>query len=185
MEPTSIRVAVIATNGFEESELREPVQALRDNGMQAEIISTELGSIRAWKEKDWSATLAVDRTFADVSSDDFDALLIPGGTLNCDKLRLNDAAVSFVREFFEQGKPVAAICHGPQMLIEADVVEGRKLTSFEAIRTDLINAGADWEDSEVVVDQGLVTSRTPKDLPAFIAKMLEEFREGPHEGQHS
>lgn len=185
MENKPLKIAVVVTNGFEESELRDPVRALQENGMQPVIIAPAKGSIRSWKDKDWGANLAVDQTFQEVSSGDFDGLLIPGGTLNCDKLRMVEDAVSFIREFFEQHKPVAAICHGPQLLIEADVVKGRKLTSYSAIKTDLINAGADWEDAEVVVDQGLVTSRTPKDLPAFINKMLEEFREGQHDGQHT
>lgn len=178
-------IAVIATNGFEESELIEPIKALAREGINFDIISSEPGVIRGWKGEDWSGEVEVSKTFNEVSSEEYDGLFIPGGTLNCDKLRTDNEAVELVRNFFEQSKPVAAICHGPQMLIEADVTEGRELTSYKAIKTDLENAGAYWVDKEVVVDHGLVTSRSPNDLPAFIGKMLEEFREGPHVGQHA
>lgn len=174
------KVAVIATNGFEQSELEVPLKALKEHGAICEILAPEEGEIKGWKDSNWTSPIKVDRAICDVSADDFDALLIPGGTLNCDKLRMDTDAVELVSDFYEQSKPIAAICHGPQLLIEADVVDGRNMTSYAAIRTDLENAGANWMDQEVVVDEGLVTSRSPKDLPAFVNKMLEEFSEGLH-----
>ncbi|MBK8340225.1 MAG: type 1 glutamine amidotransferase [Flavobacteriales bacterium] len=175
------RVAILATDGFEESELREPREALLQAGAFVELISLEAGAIKGWKDGDWSDTEQVDRAVADANAEDYDALLLPGGVMNPDKLRMNAAAVAFVRAFFDQHKPVAAICHGPWLLAEAGVVRGRRLTSYPSIRTDLINAGAEWVDAEVVVDNGLVTSRSPKDLPAFNAKLLEEVAEGIHQ----
>ncbi len=175
------RVAILATDGFEESELREPREALLQAGTFVDLISLEAGAIKGWKDGDWGQTEQVDRTVADAKPEDYDALLLPGGVMNPDKLRMNTDAVAFVRAFFDQHKPVAAICHGPWILAEADVIRGRRLTSYPSIRTDLINAGAEWVDAEVVVDQGLVTSRSPKDLPAFNAKLLEEIAEGVHQ----
>lgn len=175
------RVAILATNGFEESELREPREALLQAGAFVDLISLEAGAIKGWKDGDWGDTEQVDRTVADAKPEDYDALLLPGGVMNPDKLRMNADAVAFVRAFFDQHKPVAAICHGPWILAEADVIRRRRLTSYPSIRTDLINAGAEWVDAEVVVDQGLVTSRSPKDLPAFNAKLLEEIAEGVHQ----
>ncbi len=175
------RVAILATNGFEESELREPREALLSAGAFVDLISPEAGAIKGWKDGNWSDTEQVDRTVADAKAEDYDALLLPGGVMNPDKLRMDPDAVAFVRAFFDQHKPVAAICHGTWLLAEADVVHGRKLTSYPSLRTDLINAGAEWVDQEVVVDNGLVTSRSPKDLPAFIAKMVEEIAEGVHQ----
>jgi protease I len=177
------RVAILATDGFEESELRSPREALLQAGAFVDLVALKLGAIKGWKDGDWSEVEQVDLAVADAKAEDFDALLIPGGVMNPDKLRMNSDAVAFVRDFFEQQKPVAAICHGPWLLAEADVLKGRKVTSYKSIRTDLINAGAKWEDSEVVVDHGLVTSRSPKDLPAFNAKLLEEVREGKHRHQ--
>ncbi len=178
-----VRVAILATNGFEESELSEPKKALEKEGADVHVISPEQGPIKGWKNGDWSGEVEVSARVDQVSAKDFDALLIPGGVINPDKLRADMTSVEFVRSFFEDHKPVAAICHGPQLLIEADVVKGRTLTSFASIRKDLENAGAHWIDEEVVTDQGLVTSRSPKDLPAFNKKMVEEFREGKHAGQ--
>jgi len=175
------RVAILATDGFEESELREPREALLQAGAFVDLISLEAGAIKGWKDGDWGDTEQVDRAVADANADDYDALLLPGGVMNPDKLRMNADAVAFVRAFFDQHKPVAAICHGPWILAEADVVRGRRLTSYPSIRTDLTNAGADWVDAEVVVDNGLITSRSPKDLPAFNAKLLEEIAEGAHQ----
>lgn len=175
------RVAILATDGFEESELREPREALLQAGAFVDLISLEAGAIKGWKDGDWGDTEQVDRAVADANPDDYDALLLPGGVMNPDKLRTNADAVAFVRAFFDQHKPVAAICHGPWILAEAGVVRGRKLTSYPSIRTDLINAGAEWVDAEVVVDNGLVTSRSPKDLPAFNAMLLEEIAEGVHQ----
>ncbi|MCE7055049.1 type 1 glutamine amidotransferase [Algoriphagus sp. AGSA1] len=178
-----VRVAILATNGFEESELLEPKRALEKEEAEVLLISPENDEIKGWKDKNWSDKIKVDARVDQVSASDFDALLIPGGVINPDLLRRDQASVDFVKSFFEDHKPVAAICHGPQMLIEAEVVKDRTLTSFSSIRKDLENAGAIWVDEEVVVDNGLVTSRSPKDLPAFNNKMVEEFREGKHAGQ--
>jgi len=175
------RVAILATDGFEESELRSPREALLQAGAFVDIVALKLGVIKGWKDGNWSGAEQVDLAVADATANDYDALLLPGGVMNPDKLRTNSDAVTFVRAFFEQHKPVAAICHGPWILAEADVLKGRRVTSYPSIKTDLINAGAHWEDSEVVVDNGLVTSRSPKDLPAFNTKMVEEIKEGRHQ----
>jgi protease I len=177
----SKRVAILATNGFEESELREPREALLKAGAFVDLISLEAGAIKGWKDGDWGDTEQVDRAVADAKVEDYAALLLPGGVMNPDKLRMDPDAVAFVRAFFDQGKPVAAICHGGWLLAEAGVLRGRKLTSYPSIRTDLINAGAEWVDEEVVVDNGLITSRSPGDLPAFNAKLVEEIAEGVHQ----
>ena len=177
------RVAILATNGFEESELLSPKQALEDAGAKVDVVSLKHGSIKGWKDGNWSQEVAVDQTVEKAMADDYDALMLPGGVINPDLLRRSAEAVEFVRGFFREKKPVAAICHGPQLLIEADAVKDRKLTSFSSIKTDLINAGAMWQDSEVVTDNGLVTSRSPKDLPAFNKKMVEEIAEGVREQQ--
>lgn len=184
---SSRSIAILATNGFEESELFEPLEALREAGADAKIVSLSdtPGSIRSWAGDDWGKTIDVDQTVDQTSSRSFDALLLPGGVMNPDRLRLDEDAVSFVREFFAEGKPVAAICHGPWLVVEADAAKGRRMTSYPSIRTDLENAGAQWIDDEVVVDQGLVTSRSPEDMDAFIEKMLEEIDEGVHAGQHA
>jgi protease I len=177
------KVAVLVTNGFEQVELTKPLEALRDAGAEARIVSPAEGTVRAWDSSDWGREFEIDVPLASARAEEFDALLLPGGVMNPDKLRREARAVSFVRSFFEDGKPVAAICHAPWLLVEADVVRGRRLTSYASIRTDMQNAGADWVDEEVVVDNGLVTSRNPDDIPAFNRKMLEEFAEGRHEGQ--
>ncbi|MGG7469407.1 type 1 glutamine amidotransferase domain-containing protein [Chryseobacterium arthrosphaerae] len=179
----SKKIAILATNGFEESELQSPKEYLEQQGWTAHIVSPESGTIKSWAEKDWGKEYPVDRPLDQASASDYDALVLPGGVINPDQLRTNDQALSFVKDFFIQNKPVAAICHGPQLLINAEVVNGRNMTSVNSISKDLINAGAHWVDREVVVDNGLVTSRTPKDLPAFNAKMVEEFKEGEHSGQ--
>ena len=145
------------------------------------LISPESGSIKAWASTNWGKSYPVDKTLDEAIASDYNALLLPGGVINPDSLRMNKKALQFVRYFFEEGKPVAAICHGPQTLISAEVVEGRKMTSYPSIKKDLMNAGAEWHDKEVVVDKGLVTSRTPDDLPAFNRKMVEEIKEGMHE----
>jgi protease I len=178
-------IAILSESGFEESELFEPLNRLKEEGANVSIISTKEGAIKAMKDHEWSKEIEVDSTVDQVSADDFDGLVLPGGVINPDALRTNEDVLSFVKDFFKQGKPVAAICHGPQTLIDAEVVEGRKMTSYKSIKKDLINAGANWVDEEVVVDQGLVTSRNPDDLPAFNDKMVEEFAEGVHEEQHA
>jgi protease I len=177
------RVAILATDGFEQSELTDPRKALKEAGAQADIISLTNKPIKGWKHTGWGDSFDVTATVDEVEASDFDALLLPGGVMNPDKLRANEQAVKFVKAFFEQGKPVAAICHGPQTLIDAGVVKGRSMTSYNSIKSDLINAGAKWVDQEVVVDHGLVTSRQPSDIPAFNRKMIEEFAEGLHEEQ--
>lgn len=179
------RIAILTETGFEEVELTSPKQALEEAGATVHIISPQSGTVKAWDHDHWSIECKVDKSVKDVSADDYDGLLLPGGVLNPDKLRTDQDAVNLVKAFFDAGKPVAAICHGPQTLINADVVRGRKMTSYHAIKQDLVNAGADWVDEEVVVDQGLVTSRSPQDLPAFNRKMCEEFAEGVHAGQHA
>jgi protease I len=174
------KVAILATDGFEQDELFAPLEVLRQAHADVKVVSPGDKDIKGWKHADWGRSVHVDVNLAEANAEDFDALVLPGGVINPDHLRREPAAVDFVRSFFDSGKPIAAICHGPQMLIEADVVRGHKVTSFASIKTDLINAGAEWVDEEVVVDQGLVTSRSPDDLPAFNAKMIEEFAEGIH-----
>lgn len=178
-------IAVLSESGFEEVELTEPVKRLKEEGATVHIISSKSGKIKAWDKDHWSIEVDVDKTISEANADDYNGLLLPGGVINPDNLRVNEDAIAFVKSFFADGKPVAAICHGPQTLINAEVVEGRKLTSVKNISKDLINAGALWSDEEVVVDQGLVTSRTPADLPTFNDKIVEEFAEGVHEGQHA
>lgn len=182
---TERKVAILTEDGFEEIELTSPKDALELAGATTHIVSPQKEKVKSKVGNDWNDEFSVDVTLDDASASDYDALLIPGGVIHPDKLRTNQKALDFIREFFKAGKPVASICHGPQVLINAEVVEGRAVTSVEAIKIDLINAGANWEDSEVVVDQGLVTSRTPDDLVAFNKKMVEEFAEGKHEGQYA
>ena len=179
------RIAILATNGFEESELKSPKEAMEKEGFQVDIVSPQAGKIKGWSKGNWSNSYDVDETLDNVKADDYSALMLPGGVMNPDTLRQNDRALTFVRDFFKQEKPVAAICHTPWILISADVVKGRKMTSYKSIKDDLINAGANWVDEEVVVDQGFVTSRNPNDLPAFNAKLIEEIKEGKHEEQHA
>ncbi|HEX7118038.1 MAG TPA: type 1 glutamine amidotransferase domain-containing protein [Longimicrobiales bacterium] len=169
------KVAILVTKGFEQVELTEPRRALDEAGAVTHIVSPDENVVRAWDHTDWGEAFDVDVPLDRARVDDYDALLLPGGVMNPDKLRLNDSAVEFTRRFFEQGKPVAAICHGPWTLIEAGVVRGRTLTSYPSLRTDLRNAGADWVDREVVNDRGLVTSRGPRDLKAFNREMIAEF----------
>ena len=174
------RVAIVATDGFEQSELAEPQRALEEAGAKTEIVSLRAGTIRGWKDKNWGDAFTVDKTFGQANADDYDALVLPGGVMNPDRLRTDQDAVAFVRTFFEQGKPVGAICHGPWTLINAGVVQGRLMTSWPSLRQDLINAGARWTDEQVVADQGLVTSRKPDDIPAFNRKLVEEIAERVH-----
>ncbi|MCF4101709.1 type 1 glutamine amidotransferase [Gillisia sp. M10.2A] len=179
------RIAILATNGFEESELKSPKEAMEKEGFQVDIVSLEAGTIKAWDGDDWSNDYKVDYTLNDVTAKDYNALILPGGVINPDKLRRSEDALVFVRDFFKQHKPVAAICHAAWTLISAEVVEGRTMTSFSSIKKDLENAGALWVDKEVVVDEALVTSRNPDDLPAFNAKVIEEIKEGKHDLQHA
>jgi protease I len=179
------RVAILATDGVEQVELTEPRKALDAAGAKTKVVSPKSGSIKGWNIDNWGNEIKVDMVLDSTSPDDYDALMIPGGVMNPDTLRMNEDAVNFVRAFFEAGKPVASICHGPWMLVEADVVHGRNVTSWPSLRTDLKNAGANWTDSEVITDHGLVTSRKPDDIPAFSRKMIEEFAEGVHEEQRA
>ena len=177
------KVAILVDNGFEQVELMKPRQALRDAGAETHVISPQENKVKGWDEKDWGDEIDVDVSLSRANPGDYDALLLPGGVMNPDHLRRNEQAQQFVRSFFEAGKPVAAICHAPWTLIDAGVVEGRTLTSYHTLQMDLKNAGANWVDKEVVVDEGLVTSRNPDDIPAFNRKMVEEIAEGKHAGQ--
>lgn len=177
------KVAILVANGFEQVELTEPRNALEEAGAETHIISPEDGTVRGWQHTEWGDDFDVDIPLSRAREPEYDALMLPGGQMNPDNLRVDEDAVAFTRAFFEAHKPVAAICHAPWLLIEADVVDGRRMTSYHSIRTDLINAGADWVDEEVVVDSGLVTSRNPNDLPAFNRKLVEEVAEGKHAAQ--
>ena len=167
------RVLILATHGFEQSELMEPKAALEQAGFETVVASPEEGTIKGWKDKDWGETVAVDALLTDVDADDFDGLLLPGGQMNPDILRMNDDAIDLVEDFAEAGKPIAAICHGPWLLVEADVVEGRTVTSWPSVRTDLANAGANVVDQEVAIDGNLITSRKPEDIPAFSKALID------------
>ena len=177
------RIAFLATDGFEQIELTDPWEAVKNEGAEVELVSLESGSVQGFHHEKQGDTFTVDKKIDNVSAEDYDGLVLPGGVFNPDALRVNETAVQFVRDFFKQHKPVAAICHAPWMLVEADVVRDRKVTSWPSVKTDLVNAGAKWVDQECVCDQGLVTSRNPDDLPAFCKKAVEEFAEGKHAGQ--
>ena len=174
------KVAILTEDGFEEVELTSPMEALKAAGVEVHVISPQKDKVKAWNHDHWSIEVPVDKRLSDVSPEDYDMLLLPGGVLNPDKLRQNKEAISFAQYFIEQGKPLAAICHGPQLLIETGMIDGRKMTSYPSLKTDLENAGVLWEDKEVVVDNGLVTSRSPQDLEAFNKKVIEELGEGKH-----
>ena len=174
------KVAILTESGFEEVELTSPKKALEDAGARVEIVSPQKEKVKAWAHDHWSIELPVDVNVEKADPNDYDALMIPGGVLNPDKMRMNDKCVEFAQHFLQEGKPVAAICHGPQLLIETGMLEGRNMTSYPSVKTDMINAGAIWADREVIVDNGLVTSRSPKDLEAFNKKMIEEIKEGKH-----
>ena len=173
-------VAILATDGFEQSELLEPKKALEDSGAQVKVVSLAGDDIKGWNKGNWGKEVKSDLSVVNAEANKFDALMLPGGVINADKLRTNDDAIEFVRNFVVAGKPIAAICHAPWILIEADAVHDRTLTSWPSLKTDLINAGAHWVDEEVSTDNGLVTSREPSDIPAFNKKMIEEFCEGRH-----
>ena len=178
-----MKVAFLATDMVEQIELTVPWDAVKGEGWEPQLVSLRPATIQGANHHDKGDPFPVDRTLDEVDAGEYDALVVPGGVANPDEMRTHPDAVSFVRDFFEQGKPVAVICHGPWMLVEADVVRGRRLTSWPSLRTDIRNAGGEWEDEPVVVDNGLVTSRKPDDLGAFCSKLVEEFREGHHAGQ--
>lgn len=177
----SANILILATDGYERSELRVPLEELSRRGAHVKIASIKSGEIRSWDEKDWGDSVPVDLEVGQIEVEDFDALVLPGGQINPDVLRNDESAVQLVREFISSGKPVAAICHGPWLLIEADALRGRKATSYSSIRTDLRNAGAKWQDEAVVVDSGIITSRSPADLAQFVDKIVEEVEEGLHQ----
>lgn len=177
--PGKIKVAILVENGFEQSELIRPKQAMEEAGVTVDIISPQPDNVRAWDHTDWGITISVNRKLAETKPEDYNALMLPGGVMNPDKLRTNKKAVDFIRHFLEAGKPIGVICHGAQTMIETGLLRGRTMTSYPAIKTDLINAGVNWVDQEVVVDHALVSSRSPKDLDAFNRKLLEEL-EGVH-----
>lgn len=175
------RILILAANGVEQAELTVPRDELRRAGARVDVASPDGGSIRGWSLKDWGDTIKADLKIADAKNGDYDALVLPGGQINPDLLRIDQDAMNIVRTFVESGRPVAAICHGPWLLVEADAVRGRTVTSYKSIRTDVENAGGRWVDQEVAVDEGIITSRSPDDLPAFVGKIIEEVGEGRHE----
>jgi protease I len=179
------RIAILVENGFEQAELTEPRKALDQAGARTEIVSPVQGQVKGWNENDWGIALPVDVALQSANPNDYDALLLPGGVMNPDKLRMNPQAVEFVKAFFMAGKPVAAICHGPWMLVEADVVHGRTVTSWPSLQTDIRNAGGHWVDQQVVEDKGVVTSRKPADIPAFNEKIIALFAAGAQSGPRS
>jgi protease I len=180
MKISGKRIAILATHGFEQSELEVPLKRLKEAGATVDVVSPESGEIKGWEMKDWGHPVKVDRKLADVSADDYDAIVLPGGQINPDLLRINTDALRFIRAFFDQKKVVAAVCHAPWLLIETGIIKDR-----HSIKTDVINAGAKWQDQPVVVDQGVITSRNPGDLEAFSAKIIEEVAEGRHTQRHA
>ena len=175
------RILIMATDGFEQSELMVPLEKLRQAGATVEVAAPEEGEITGWDQNDWGESVPVDLLLEEVHPDDFDAIVLPGGQMNPDKLRMVPKAIEIIRQFHDSGKVVAAICHAPWLLIEAGVAEGRRMTSYESIKTDVMNAGAHWSDEAVIADKGIVTSRKPDDLDAFVSKIIEEIREGEHD----
>ena len=180
MELAQKKIAILATHGFEQSELEVPRDRLKAAGATVDIVSLQAGEIKGWDKKDWGRPVKVDKTLKDVSADQYDAIVLPGGQINPDLLRVEPKALSFIKDMFNQKKIVAAVCHAPWLLIETGIAKDRKMTSYKSIKTDVMNAGAQWEDSQVVVDNGVITSRNPGDLEAFSAKIIEEIKEGRH-----
>ena len=180
MQLDNKKIAILATHGFEQSELEVPRDKLKAAGATVDIVSLQPGEIKGWDKKDWGRPVKVDKTLDQVSADEYDAVVLPGGQINPDLLRVEPKALAFIKDIFNQKKIVAAVCHAPWLLIETGIAKGRKMTSYKSIKTDVINAGAKWEDSQVVVDQGVITSRHPGDLEAFSAKIIEEVKEGRH-----
>jgi protease I len=174
------KIAILATNGFEQLELEVPRDRLKKAGAIVDVVSLAAGEIKGWDKKDWGRPVKVDKTLDQVSPTDYDAVVLPGGQINPDLLRVDPKALKFIKDIFDAKKVVAAVCHAPWLLIETGIAKGRKMTSFMSIKTDVVNAGAEWEDSEVVVDQGIITSRNPGDLEAFSSKIIEEVHEGRH-----
>lgn len=180
MELSGKKIAILATNGFEQSELEVPRDTLKAAGATVEIVSLQPGEIKGWDKKDWGRPVKVDKTLDQAAAGDYDALVLPGGQINPDLLRVEPKALAFIKSVFDAKKVVAAVCHAPWLLVETGIAKGRRMTSYKSIKTDIANAGAKWEDSEVVVDQGIITSRNPGDLKAFSAKIIEEVKEGRH-----
>ncbi len=174
------KIAILATHGFEQSELEVPRDKLKAAGATVHVVSLQAGEIKGWDKNDWGRPVTVDKTLDQVSAGDYDAVVLPGGQINPDLLRVEPKALAFIKDIFNQKKIVAAVCHAPWLLIETGIAKGRKMTSYKSIKTDIMNAGAKWEDSEVVVDNGVITSRNPGDLNAFSAKIIEEVSEGKH-----
>ncbi len=185
MDISGKKIAILATNGFEQSELEVPRDRLKAAGATVEVISLESGEIKGWDKKDWGRPVKVDKTLDQAKAGDYDALVLPGGQMNPDLLRVEPKALKFIKDVFDAKKPLAAVCHAPWLLIETGIAKGRRMTSYKSIKSDVMNAGAKWEDSEVVVDQGIITSRNPGDLEAFSAKIIEEVQEGRHEMRKS
>ncbi|MBS0536119.1 MAG: type 1 glutamine amidotransferase [Proteobacteria bacterium] len=175
------RILILATNGFEQSELEVPRDRLKSAGAQVDVVSPEQGEIKGWDKKDWGRAVKVDRALSEARASDYDAIVLPGGQINPDLLRVNKDALALIKSFYDAGKTVAAVCHAPWLLVETGIAKGKKMTSYHSIRTDVMNAGAQWEDSEVVTDNGVITSRNPGDLEAFSKKIIEEVREGKHQ----